>query len=60
MKNSIFCAVTERVGYKKDMEFLRGYMKKNSGMKRVKPLSANSTKWSNTLKKFVGCCQQIV
>ena len=35
------------------MEFLNGYMKENSGMKRVKPLSANSTKWSNTLKQFV-------
>ena len=52
--------MTEVVEYKKDIEFLSGYMKKNSGMKRVKPLSANSTKWSNTLKKFGGCCQQIV
>ena len=24
------------------------------------PLSANFTKWSNTLELFVGCCQQIV
>ena len=24
------------------------------------PLSANPTKWSNTLKKFVGCCRRIV
>ena len=24
------------------------------------PLSANPTKWSNTLKQFVGCCRQIV
>ena len=27
---------------------------------RVNPLSANPTKWSNTLKKFVGSCRQIV
>ena len=26
----------------------------------VNPLSANSTKWSNTLKQFVGNSQQIV
>ena len=26
----------------------------------VKPLSVNSTKWLNTLKQFVGCCQRIV
>ena len=26
----------------------------------VNPLSANSTKWSNTLKKFVGNSQRIV
>ena len=24
------------------------------------PLSANHTKWSNTLKQFVGCCRRIV
>ena len=22
-------------------------------------ISANPTKWSNTIKQFVGCCQQI-
>ena len=26
----------------------------------LNPLSANSTKWSNTLKQFVGCSRQIV
>ena len=26
----------------------------------LNPLSANLTKWSNTLKQFVGCCQRIV
>ena len=26
----------------------------------INPLSANSTKWPNTLKEFVGCCQLIV
>ena len=26
----------------------------------INPLSANPTKWSNTLKQFVRCCQRIV
>ena len=26
----------------------------------INPLSANSTKWPNILKQFVGCCQLIV
>ena len=26
----------------------------------INPLSANPTKWLNTLKQFVGCCRQIV
>ena len=26
----------------------------------LSPLNSNPTKWSNTLKQFVGCCQQIV
>ena len=26
----------------------------------INPLSAKSTKWSNTLKQFVGCCRQII
>ena len=26
----------------------------------ITPLSANPTKWSNTLKQFVGFCRQIV
>ena len=26
----------------------------------LNPLSANPSKWSNTLKQFVGCCQRIV
>ena len=26
----------------------------------INPLSANPTKWSNTLKQFVGCCRRIV
>ena len=26
----------------------------------VNPLSANFTKWSNTLKQFLGCCRRIV
>ena len=26
----------------------------------IKPLSANPTKWSNTLKQFVGCCRPII
>ena len=28
--------------------------------KLVNPLSASSTKWSDTLKQFVGCCQRVV
>ena len=27
------------------------------GILQVNPLSANPTKWSNTLKQFVGCCR---
>ena len=27
---------------------------------RFNPLSANPSKWSNTLKQFVGCCRRIV
>ena len=27
---------------------------------RVNPLSANPTKWSNTLSQFVGCCWRII
>ena len=26
----------------------------------LNPLSANPSKWSNTLKQFVGCCQRII
>ena len=26
----------------------------------INPLSANPTKWTNTLKQFVGCCPRIV
>ena len=31
-----------------------GDIEKDSGMKWVNPLSANHTKWSNTLKPFCG------
>ena len=31
-----------------------GDIEKDSGMKWVNPLSANYTKWSNTLKPFCG------
>ena len=34
--------------------------KKIHGTKSLNPLSANPTKWSNTLKQFVSCCRQIV
>ena len=27
---------------------------------KFKPLSANPTKWSNTLKQFLGCCRRLV
>ena len=30
------------------------------GFRTFIPLSTNPTKWSNTLKQFVGCCRQIV
>ena len=33
---------------------------KNKNKKILNPYSANSTKWSNTLKQFVGFCQRIV
>ena len=26
----------------------------------INPLNVNTTKWSNTLKQFVGCCRRIV
>ena len=32
----------------------------NIGRKSINPLSANPTKWSNTLKQFVGKSRQIV
>ena len=30
------------------------------GFQNLNPLSANPTKWSNTLKQFVGKCRRIV
>ena len=26
----------------------------------INPLSTNPTKWSNTLKQFLGCCRRVV
>ena len=31
----------------------------NMGESSVNPLGPNPTKWSNTLKQFVGCCRGI-
>ena len=41
---------------KKIVDFIEG----SSLDLEFKPLSANSTKWSNTVKQFVGCCRRIV
>ena len=37
-----------------------GFIEGSSLDLEFKRLSANSTKWSNTIKQFVGCCRQIV
>ena len=39
---------------------LRQYCIGNIGKKWVKPLSANPTKWPNTLKQFGGFCRRTV
>ena len=31
----------------------------NYRSKHINPLTANPTKWSNTLKQYMGCCQQV-
>ena len=48
----IFCPVLQ--AYRRNCECYR-----NSYL-FINPLSANPTKWSNTLKQFVGCCRRIV
>ena len=35
-------------------------LKESIVLKCLNPLSANPTKWLNTLKQFAGCCQRIV
>ena len=39
---------------------LRFYALTNNSIMTINPLRANLTKWSNTLKKLVGCCWRIV
>ena len=41
----LFCRAKQMTGF---------YMKRNTGLKWVNSLSANPTKWSNTLKQFIG------
>ena len=36
------------------MRFWYGYFQKSEILYKLNPLSANFTKWSNTLKQFVG------
>ena len=36
------------------------YISNQDTLTNLNPLSANPTKWSNTLKQFVGICRRIV
>ena len=45
-----------RVGEEKE----HGNMELKTTNDQFNPLSANPTKWSNTLKQFIGCCRRIV
>ena len=41
----------------KGEELISLNVKSKSGNEFINPLNTNPTKWSNTLKKFVGCCR---
>ena len=48
-------------GYRKDEQYPKlSKIVELFKTKAINPLSANSTKWPNILKQFVGCCQLIV
>ena len=55
---SVYLALAASKAFNDDFRWVDCQASKN--LLKVNPLSANPTKWSNTLKQFVGFCRRIV